>query len=280
MASVQIKLSSPELLVALKTLGFADYPPMAGALVATLPAEQIKGALAAARACLIARDLARASEANADTQLALSDALAAHLLVAAVPEAQFWLVVAAGAEARSTYFNWTRAFMQRTWRTADDVNVFETSETDNSLAEQIVLAMPDAARPTAAADSSAWTVDEALLQIFKREGVGANAEAHGARLQAAGVPAAAQHDVLAVAQSPDLRLSLLGLSNVWEQGGKSAGLVAIAKGGRGWLAMQPGGGAAVLMPLSAAALRAAVASMVKDVCESSTPLEQLIRDAA
>lgn len=234
---------------------------------------------ATARACLIARDLASASESNADTQLALSDALAAHLLVAAVPEAQFWLVVAPGAEAHSTYFNWTRAFMQRTWRTADDVNVFETSESDSSLAEQIVQAMPNAARP-AASDGNAWTVDESVLQIFKREGVGAKAEAHRAHLQAAGVPAAAQNDLLAMAQAPDLRLSLLGLSNTWEQGGKSAGLVAIAKGGRGWLAMQPGGGMAVLTPLSAAVLQSTVATMVKDVCESSTPLEQLIRDAA
>ncbi len=280
MASVQIKLSSPELLVALKTLGFADYPPMAGALVATLPSEQIKGALAAARACLIARDLASASESNADTQLALSDALAAHLLVAAVPEAQFWLVSAPGSAAHSTYFNWTRAFMQRTWRTADDVNVFETSESDNTLAEQIVLTMPEAVRTAVAPDGGAWTVDESLLQMFKREGVGANEAAHRARLQAAGVPTASQNDLLAVAQSPDLRLSLLGLSNVWEQGGKSAGLVAIAKGGRGWLAMQPGGGTAVLTPLSIAALRTTVAAIVKDVCESSTPLEQLIRNAA
>ncbi len=280
MASVQIKLSSPELIVALKTLGFADYPPMAGALVATLPSEQIKGALAAARACLIARDLASASASNADTQLVLSDALAAHLLVAAVPEAQFWLVSAPGAEAHSTYFNWTRAFMQRTWRTADDVNVFETSESDTSLAVQIVQAMPESARPSGAADGNAWTVNESLLRLFKREGVGANEEEHRAQLQAAGVPAASQNDLLAVAQTPDLRLSLLGLSNVWALGGKSAGLVAIAKEGRGWLAMQPGGGTAVLTSLSAAALHTMVATIVKDVCESSTPLEQLIRDAA
>lgn len=130
---MEIKLTTAELLVVLRTLGIDDYPALDMPNMAQYETSEISGMLLSARNSLIARDWVEVDFQNTLTGLRLDTRLIGLMAVVCLPEASFILNQVEGEKSSAIYWHWQREIACKTWRSSDDVHTFELVEETNPL---------------------------------------------------------------------------------------------------------------------------------------------------
>ncbi|MBX7212649.1 MAG: hypothetical protein K1X39_01415 [Thermoflexales bacterium] len=279
---MKIRLTSPEVMVALKTIGAAEYPPLGETGLGDLPAAELRGALAAGRASLIARGYASNNPAATETGIDLAPVMMATLAVSAVPEAGFWLVTEAnGSARRSVRINWTRTVACRTWVDEDDIHTFDFLASNER--DAVLAALADAAGIASAPTDTtfdAFAIPAELAVLFKRsQAEGAVAGDIAARLTGAGASTGTAKIVADIITQVSAAGTLLGLSN---RGGEGAGAQAVTwlrAGAAGCLVAAQGEGALV-QPLTRTTLRDQLARVMVVAMEDSRPFDELMAEAS